>query len=351
MAKIKISPFLLLVLIMAVACNSNTENRQQDKTDDVTNVDVARDIDPLLAKLNKQLEEDPEDEAKWVARANYYIGMGDLNKAFGDINKAISIDTTDAAIFTTLGDIYLEMGEVQRCEKALLKALRLEPDYLPAYLKLSRYYLIFQNYKQSMKYAEMALRQDEINAEAFYLIGFSFMETGDTAHAVRSFLTTVDLDQDYYDAWLRLGVLHATRNNELAEHYYKNALNIVPDSREARYLLAMYYQNTEQWDKAIASYDKLISLDSLYADAYFNKGYILLVYKLDYAAADEAFTEVIDINPKYGPAFLNRGLCREELGKFHEAMYDLTKAGELMNNDPKAVEALARVAAKAREPK
>ncbi len=341
--------FLLLFVPFLISCNGSSTNHSDDQTIDNQIVVGQNGEDQMLQKLSKALEDDPDNINHLVARSNYYIGLGDLNKALRDINAALAIDTTTASIFTTLADVYLQMGEIQRSESSLLKALTLEPNYVPAYLKLSRFYLIFKNYKESMKYAELALRHDEVNAEGFYLIGFNFMESGDTAKAVRSFLMAVELNQQYYDAWLRLGVIHSARLRPLAEHYYKNAINVRPESVEARYLLAMYYQATEDWEKSVQAYERIIGLDTSFLDAYYNKGYIQLVYLQDFANARDAFTKVLQMNSRNANAFLNRGVCHEELGDFLDAKYDFSKAVELSNNDPLAIEAMGRIEKKIRQ--
>ena len=59
---------------------------------------------------------------------------------------------------------------------------------------------------------------------------------------------------------MQLGELYAVKKDQLAELYLKNALNLRPLSREALYMLGMFYQETGRYDKAIATFKEALAM-------------------------------------------------------------------------------------------
>ena len=56
-----------------------------------------------------------------------------------------------------------------------------------------------------------------------------YKDLGDTAKAISSMQTAVEQDQQYYNAYMQLGILCAAQRNKLAVDYYKNALKVIPN--------------------------------------------------------------------------------------------------------------------------
>lgn len=79
---------------------------------------------------------------------------------------------------------------------------------------------------------------------------------------------------------------------------------------------------------AAADFDAAIRLNPTLIHAWFNKGCILYSQR-DYSQASECFTKALEIDPQFGAAYYNRGLCSLSIGKKNEAFADLSRAGEL----------------------
>jgi tetratricopeptide (TPR) repeat protein len=165
----------------------------------------------------------------------------------------------------------------------------------------------------------------------------------DTAKAVASFQKAVEQDPEYYHAYIQLGILYATKNSPLAVDYYNNALKKNPNSIEARYGLGMFYQENEEYNKAIIEYDSILRIDPKYKQAHYNLGYIHLVYLKVYNQAVKHFTAAIECDAKYAEAYYNRGYSYELMGDIMNAKTDYTKALELRSNYEKAITGLNRV--------
>jgi tetratricopeptide (TPR) repeat protein len=81
---------------------------------------------------------------------------------------------------------------------------------------------------------------------------------------------------------------------------------------------------------AITDYNKAISLNPNYTNAYISRGISKHSLK-DYREAMLDFTEAIKINPNNADAYINRGISKIGLNQKDSGCIDLSKAGELGN--------------------
>jgi tetratricopeptide (TPR) repeat protein len=89
----------------------------------------------------------------------------------------------------------------------------------------------------------------------------------------------------------------------------------------------------EQYEQAIAAFDKVIELDSEHFEAWFNRAAILHRLKRDEEAI-ASYTRAIEINPDYSSAWLNRGNAFWHLERYAEALEDYDKVVELEPSNP-----------------
>lgn len=81
-------------------------------------------------------------------------------------------------------------------------------------------------------------------------------------------------------------------------------------------------------EKVIQDYNKAIKLDSRFAFAYYNRGYVKTINGNFHRAIDD-FSEVIKLMPNFSEAFYNRGLLLLYLKERDLGCNDLSRAGEL----------------------
>jgi tetratricopeptide (TPR) repeat protein len=297
----------------------------------------------ILARLNSRIAEDAANPDLYNERANYYLIDHQFDNALKDVNKAISIDPKNPDYYITLSDIYLLMGQPQNTNDILLKALALDENNTRTLIKLAKLSLILKKHKETYGYVKRLLVIDEINPSAHYIRAIALLEQGDTTRAVEDLKKSIDQDQTYYEAYLQLGELYAMKKNPMAADYLKNALTIRPQSKEAYYMLGMFYQETGVYDKALETYQKLAMVDTSFRNPPYNAGYIYLVYLKDFPMAVKLFTEALKRDPAYYEAIYNRGLAYELMGNDANAREDYQRVLKIEVNYDKAIEALNRL--------
>jgi tetratricopeptide (TPR) repeat protein len=332
--RIYITCLFLLSLLIFFSCSGGS--RPQDKT-------VTDTVPPDIAAISKQIEADPANADLYIQRAVLYIEKKQPQDALGDVNKAIGINSAVPKYYRTLADVYFSLGKSQQCSDALNKALDIDPADTSAYLKFAEMEYYFKAYEKAFSYANKALEIDARNAKAFFIKGMAYKDMGDTAKAVKNLQKAVEYDQQYYHAYMQLGLLYSAKHNALAADYLNNALKCNPKSIETYYALGMFYQENELYNQAIEAYSALLKIDPKYKYAYYNLGYIHLVYLQVYDVAARHFSEAIKVDPEYAEAWYNRGYCYELLGDVMNAKTNYQRAVSIRPNYQRAVDGLNRI--------
>lgn len=329
---------LFLVLSWAASCSNPPANEkvQGESQKDDTTVTV-------IERLNRLIASDSTNPDHYYQRSLYYLDKKELNQALSDIGKAIQYDDKNSSYFVTLSDVYLAMGRIPSCLEALKKAESLDPANISALLKMAEVYLYLRDYTNVQDYTKRALEIDRNSPTAYFIRGYAALEQDDTSLAVRNFQRTVDLDQNHYGACIQLGGLFSAKNPALAAGYFQSAIRIDPNRPEGYYLLGFLYQEQENVDKAIATYEKLIVIAPEYKEAYYNLGYVNLVYTNDFEASVRYFSQAVLLDPKYTDAFFNRGYSYELMGDLVNARKDYIQALEITPNYENAIDGLNRL--------
>lgn len=296
-----------------------------------------------MSELNQKLEKDSLNYEVLLKRAKMHLESGQINKAMQDINKSMDINEDNVDVFLILADIYFAMGMPENCNAALLRALEVDKDDTRTHIKMAELNLLLQNHTLAMGYIDQALALSSYNPEAYYVRAMLYMSRKDTLQAIRSFQLALNQREDFYEPLIQLGTIFTARHNELAEQYLNKAIQLYPQSLQARYQLALYYQENAYLNEAVLHYDTILMRQPGNKHVLFNLGYLNLVYFLKYEKAIEYFDEALLVDPNYVEALFNKGLTLEELGRVMAAREVYREVLNKRNNFPLAIQALNRI--------
>ncbi len=332
--------FSILFLGFCIASCKNEEVRKDVIVQEAKDTSAfAQQIDSLSAILSKN----PKNVPALHQRAKFYFQAKIFGKAYIDMAAVLEMDTTVPEYFLTLADLYFTTGKSGNSKAALEKCLSIDPQNVKANLKLSELYLYVQNYKRSIEYADQALKSDVNNAKAYFIKGMNFKELGDTTKAISSFRTVIDQEPEYYDAFMQLGILFSIKKNPIALQYLNSALTLRPRSVEAMYSRALIFQENGKYNSAIEDYTHMLSIEPKNRSAHFNLGYIHQEYLKVFDEAIKHYDRAIASDSLYYQAFHNRGLCKERIGNVKAAELDFRAAMKISPNYLPSVAGLNRI--------
>lgn len=290
----------LLVFALAVGCQGDDSSLLI--TDDMS--DSAK-----LETLDRQLEKEPDDLQAHFLRAQVLFHMGRNGEAMMDVDKSLKGEPDNVDFLLLKGDICLKNGNMADCYKVLQHAEEVAPDNQEVLLKMGEITFDSKDYDRSLEYLSKVTAKDENNRAALFMKGYIYKEKGDTASAVQFFRRVCDKYPDYALAFEELGVLYASRNENMALEYLNTAAKLDPSNTNTLYALAMFYQDREDFDNAETLYHQILDLNERSADAWHNLGWIELTHYHDYDRAIEYFDKALAIDPQMENAIANRQLA------------------------------------------
>ncbi len=293
-----------------------------------------------MDKINAAIQANPNDASLYAARATAYYEKEGYDEAIADLTKAIGIDSLQAPYHHLLADVYMDYYKSRLAINTMKRAAVLFPKRIPTLLKLSEFQLILQQHEASFKTLGQILKIDPQNAEAFFMMGLNFKDIDDDARAINSFQTAVENDPDLIDGWIELGYLFDKKDNPIATQYYDNALRVDSNNIIAIEAKGNHFAYKEKFDEAITMYQKINTINPLYADAYYNIG-LMYMHQNKLKEAHNNFNIAINTDPLLIMAYFYRGKASELQGDMSAAKNDYQQVLNMKPDFDRAKEALA----------
>lgn len=299
---------------MVVSCSNvnegdNTKVKQQESVENQT--DVRKEPGMIIT--------DSLDADAYVQRARLYMSGEHVGDAMRDINTALSLDGDNIDALLVLADIYYALGDEDNIMLTLNRATEAAPYDTRPIIKLSELSFIQGNVRMADAYLDKALQINKINPQAYFMRGVISMSKNDTVQALKNFNLARNQDDSFFDPVIQIAAIYAAQHDDLAVDFYDLAISMQPDNWGVYYEKAMYLQDNGKPEEALSIYDTLNVKMPGNFDVIYNKGYVSLVYMLDYDGAIGYFNQALAIKPDAVNALLNKGVAYEQKGDFIEA--------------------------------
>ena len=270
-----------------------------------------------------------------------------------------------------LGFLQFGLGKETEAVGTLREAIKLNPGYLPARLKLAESFRVTGKWEESRGIYQAVLKEHpdsalvhyglgliesargQVNAAieryqkachlfpgfgaAHYALGISYRDLGETAKAREQFslfqrhqenrppvedplLDSVDFLKSGADQHLRKGAkLKGNGHLQQALVEFKRALEADPDFAQAHAALLSTYLDLRQLSKAEEHYHAAVKSDSDMYEVHHNFGVLLTLQGKPREAA-EAFRRALEINPFNANSHNNLGFALADQGVLTEAV-------------------------------
>jgi tetratricopeptide (TPR) repeat protein/GT2 family glycosyltransferase len=223
-----------------------------------------------------------------------------------------STDTT-AVHFNQRAEVYFSQGKLEDAIIAIDQALKLQPDYAPAYKTL----------------------------------GNIFQAQGRVDEALQLYAKALEIDPQFAEVFANLGSISASQQNwEDAIRYYEKAIAIKPTFSGVYRNLARLFSQLGKEEEATLNWYQAYTLepDKATAEEHFNLGNTLLTQeKFDIAIT--CFRRALQYKPDLAAAYQGIGEALKRQGKLDEAAGYYRKAIEIHGNGNQGEDTLAGVTA------
>ena len=317
--------YLAVIFIFLAGC----------KKDKPTTTKTVVNEDQVLTDLAALIEKSPEDASLYFDRAKVFVEQEDYDAAIEDLEQAIELDSLQPQCYHLLADVYMDYYRSKDALIVMETVAAIFPERIPTLLKLSETQLILKKYHASLLTVAQIMTISPDNAEAHFMKGMNFRGLDEKERAINAFQAATELNPDHIDAWLIAGDLHEEMGNPIALDYYEAAISVKPDEPTSWHSKAFYLQNNGREQEAIDIYEKIITIDKNYVDAYLNAGILYMTMdSLDQAT--EQFVLMSNAQPQNHQSYYYRGLIKQ-------SQNDIAGAKELLqtclNLNPEFVKA------------
>ncbi len=314
-----ISFCLFSILISSCNNSSNVQNKNQQ-------------LNPIDS-INRLIKKHKKDALLYAERAKINANSGRIEDAIKDLSIANRLDSLNPQYYIDLADFYIQIGNSGTTKDILERANRNIKNNTAILYRLGNLYFYIQDYSKALSYLNQCIKLDPYYPMAYFSRAMLLLEQKDTVNAITNFQIAVEREPDYYESYLQLGLIFLNKNSPLSLMYYNNALKLHPNSYEANYGKAMYYQRTYEPKNAIEAYQKMIQLNLGQAEQlYFNMAYIYMNHLNLYQEAITYYDSAIQLQKYFTEAYCNRAYCYEQLDQTNNALNDYNKALEINAN-------------------
>lgn len=196
---------------------------------------------------------------------------------------------TDARAFAGLGNVYVDQGRFKEAVDSYQQAIKLNPEYKPAYLPLAFSLARLQKFDEAIKIYESLRLQEPNNPEVFNNLAVAYNEKGRHRESIENSQRAIELLGDTGQPYAQ----GFQERNELLSYAYKN--------------LGTAHNGLGEYDQAATALKRSTTIVPANAAAYFNLGVTLYNAKR-FSEAVVAYREVLKLRPSLPQAHYNLGL-------------------------------------------
>jgi protein O-GlcNAc transferase len=335
---------VIIVTFFLLGCSNNAKHKEKSN---IANKEVVDTIKLQIDSLTKAIRQTPENDALFYQRGNLYFINGDISKAVNDIEIAKKLNPDSALYYLDLSEIELRRGESGIAKNILEGAHERFPENVEVMVRLANIHMAVEQYKQARTYLIKASRVEPRNARLYLISSMIFQQIDMIDKAIDELYLAIKYDPNYYDAHVMLGLLTAKQNKDIAIDHYLNAIRTNDQNPEAYYNLAMYYQNSGKFEKALQTYRKgLNTIDSTLQHFLFNSAFVYENYMDKPDSALLYYQKVINYFPDDYRVYYRMGMCYEMIGEENKAMASYDMCLKVNPNYEEAFEALSRLSEK-----
>lgn len=275
---------------------------------------------------------------------------GDYEKAIELLTRAIEKNPTLTVAHLSLGDVYSEMGDYERAEGAFATAARQEPRNFDAQFKHGLSLQLLNRFSDAVRAYLRALSINPEDFDANLNIATAYMALHEPAQALIYAQQAARIDPNSGPAHANLGsVFSALEQHSQAVREYEAAAELMELAPQLLMNMAVSQGKINRYVEMRNTLLALIELEPS-ADAYERLGFAEFRLR-EYAAAELAFRNSIELNASYYPALNGLAVCllqnwlwsdQEDDAAHAEGVELLRRSLRINRNQPRIVDLLSR---------
>ncbi|HYO63119.1 MAG TPA: tetratricopeptide repeat protein [Pyrinomonadaceae bacterium] len=262
----------LLLLVVAALAASSCTNPEQAKADYLRRGEAflkEKKFQEATIEFRNAIQIDERLAPAYWGLAQAYEGLQRGNEAFDALRKAVELDPNHLPARVRLGTYYILLYDRQKNESFLGEAERLagevlskDQNHVEAHVLLANVLTLRGKNSEALAKLQRAIELDPRRIETRVSLAQFYLRTNDTAKAEEAYKQALSINDNSSLAHVEYARFLVQQNRaEQAEAEFRRAVEVDPNNRDVRLILASFYLVNKQLDKAEEAYKALAELD------------------------------------------------------------------------------------------
>ena len=264
----------------------------------------------VLELFDQMIAEDPEDLNAHIRRALVSVEMDDSQRALADLKRLVHAHPSELRIRDYLGWVYEQVGDVQEAIEAYRTNITMDATFYDSSLHLGVLLYRLNRFDEATPHLIQAAALNPRNLETHLLLGLSYLQ-------VERF--------------------------ERARSAFARGLDYHPADENLRFNLGATYDKLNRFPDVVREMEAVLALNPDHADALNYLGYSYAERGIKGEEAVTLTQHAVSIKPDNGAYVDSLGWALFKVGRVAEALRELKRAIELVNDDPVIFEHLGEI--------
>ncbi len=269
-----------------------------------------KDYERALDVLDQMIVDDPRDVKMQIQRALVYVEMNDPHRAIADLKQIIRAHPSELRIRDYLGWLYEQIDDVDEAIDAYRTNIDRDSTFYDSRIHLGILLYRLTRYDDAALHLVRAVGLKPGNPEAHLLLGLSYLQAEKFERATSAF--------------------------EKGVEYHPNDENL-------RFNLGAAYDKLDRFPDVVREMEAVLALNPDHADALNYLGYSYADRGIHGEEAVELTRRAVALKPDNGAYIDSLGWALFKVGRVAEALREIQRAAELVNDDPVIFEHLGEI--------
>ena len=235
----------------------------------ISNLLMTDHLDKAVAMLKQGLKQHPENPEFSRRLSEVYFQTGKNKEALEQFNSILEKDSSNFEIWYDKGMLLTQMKDTSAAIEALEKSFMLQPINYSG-LALATLYVATKN-SRAVEICDLLLSNDTAGQQTdpIFMKGTYYSETKQYAMALEQFDECIKRDWKMTDAYIEKGiVMYEQKKYKEALEIFKLASTVSNTNADAYFWMARSYEAMGKKQEAISNYERAISLDRNFPEAW-----------------------------------------------------------------------------------
>ncbi len=260
--------------------------------------------------LDHMIADDPGNVTAHIRKALVYVEMNDSPRAIADLKRLVQAHPSELRARDYLGWVYEQVDDVQKAIEAYQTNITMDAAFYDSHIHLGVLLYRLNRFPESTPHLIQAVALNPGNPETHLLLGLSYLQVEHFEHAQSAFAKGLD--------------------------YH-------PTDEDLRFNLGATYDKLGRFPDVVREMEAVLTLNPNHADALNYLGYSYADRGIKGEDAVALTQRAVSLKPDNGAYVDSLGWALFKVGRVDEALRELKRAVELINDDPVIFEHLGEI--------